>query len=158
MGNASQDVVHEPLEGLASILQPKRHPQELPQAKGSDDGRLLHISGLHWNLPVPLPEVNGGEEWGMPAKMLSTNLWKVWPAFSSPKGILRNSHRPKGVMTAVFSTSLASTGICQYPFLRSMVVKNGECQPRCCPRTSGRSGQHSPAQKASSGTPTGQRE
>ena len=55
--------------------------------------------------------------------MLSTNLWKVWPAFFNPKGILRNSHRPKGVMTAVFSTSLAATGICQYPFLRSMVVK-----------------------------------
>ena len=38
LGNAGQNVVHEPLEGPARILQPKTHPQELPQAKGGDDG------------------------------------------------------------------------------------------------------------------------
>ena len=59
--------------------------------------------------------------WGMPAKMSSMNLWKVWPPFFSPKGILRSSHSPKGVMTVVLGTSAATTGICQYPFLRSMV-------------------------------------
>ena len=53
--------------------------------------------------------------------MSSMNLWKVWPAFFNPKGILRNSHSPKGVMTAILGTSVAATGICQYPFLRSMV-------------------------------------
>ena len=57
MGDAGQNVVHESLEVLASVLQPERHPQELPQAKGGDDGRLLHVLGLHWDLPVPLPEV-----------------------------------------------------------------------------------------------------
>ena len=53
--------------------------------------------------------------------MSLTNLWKIWPAFFSPKGILRNSHSPKGVMKAVFCASVVGTGICQYPFLRSMV-------------------------------------
>ena len=55
------------------------------------------------------------------AKMSSMNLWKVWPAFFSPKGILRNSHSQEGVMTAALGMSVATTGNCQYPFLRSLV-------------------------------------
>ena len=39
--------------------------------------------------------------WGILARMSSMNLWKVWSAFFSPKGILRNSHSPKGKLERV---------------------------------------------------------
>ena len=36
-----------------------------------------------------------------PSNTSSVKRWKDCPAFLSPKGILRNSYSPKGVMTAV---------------------------------------------------------
>ena len=45
MRDAGQDVIHEPLEGLAHILQPEGHPPKLPQPKRSDEGRFRHVSG-----------------------------------------------------------------------------------------------------------------
>ena len=42
---------------------------------------------------------------GRPPKILSMKRWNVIPAFFSPKGMRRNSKRPKGVMMAVFFTS-----------------------------------------------------
>ncbi len=39
------------------------------------------------------------------------SFWNFWPAFFRLKGILRNSKRPKGVITAAFGTSAAAMGI-----------------------------------------------
>ena len=48
-----------------------------------------------------------------PLKILSMYLWNVIPAFLSPKGIRRNSKRPKGVMMAVLGTADSSRGTCR---------------------------------------------
>jgi len=49
-------------------------------------------------------------------------LWEVWPDFRRPKGILRNSKSPNGVMMAVFHMLSPSTGTWLYPFLKSSFV------------------------------------
>ena len=41
----------------------------------------------------------------------SISLWNVGVALFIPKGIRKNSHRPKGVMTAVLGMSFGATGI-----------------------------------------------
>ena len=46
-----------------------------------------------------------------PLSTWSINLWKVWAAFLSPKGILVNSKSPNGVVMAVLGMSSSSTGI-----------------------------------------------
>ena len=76
MVGASQDVVHEPLEGLASILWPKRHPQELPQPEGGNHSLLGHVIGRHRHLPIPLPEVDGGEQ--LHPLQLGRKVLNVW--------------------------------------------------------------------------------
>jgi hypothetical protein len=50
-----------PLEGWARIPQTKRHSLILEQAKGSGDGCLLHVLWIDWDLVVPLPQVDLGE-------------------------------------------------------------------------------------------------
>ena len=57
MGNAQQRLIHELLEGLASIAQPKRHPEKLVQPEGGDDSSLLDVPGGDWHLVVALPQV-----------------------------------------------------------------------------------------------------
>ena len=42
---------------------------------------------------------------------MSINLWKVWAALQRPKGILRNSYRPSGVMIAVLAIASLARGI-----------------------------------------------
>ena len=54
-------LVHEPLEGLSTILHAERHPQILEQAKRGDDGRLLDVLGIHRNLMVSPLEIQHGE-------------------------------------------------------------------------------------------------
>ena len=39
-GNISEDAIHQPLECLGGILEPKGHAEELPEPEGSDDGRF----------------------------------------------------------------------------------------------------------------------
>lgn len=41
----------------------------------------------------------------------SISLWKAWVAFLRPKGILKNSNRPKGVIIVVLGTSSGAIGI-----------------------------------------------
>ena len=49
--------------------------------------------------------------------------WKVCPAFRRPKGMRRNSHKPKGVVMAVLGMSVSARGIRWYPRTRSIFVK-----------------------------------
>ena len=49
--------------------------------------------------------------------------WNAWAAFFSPIGILKNSNRLNGVMTAVLGTSSGWTGIWWYPLIRSTFEK-----------------------------------
>ena len=39
-GNILEDAIHQPLECLGGILEPKGHAEELPEPEGSDDGRF----------------------------------------------------------------------------------------------------------------------
>ena len=71
-----------------------------------------------------------------PRQTWSINLWKACAAFLSPKGILRNSKRPNGVITAVFGMSMAATGIWLYPRTKSILEKiffpsTGPWNPAC---------------------------
>ena len=52
--------------------------------------------------------------------MPSINLWKACAAFFKPKGILKNSKRPKGVIMAVFGMSSSAIGIWWKPFTKSI--------------------------------------
>ena len=71
--------------------------------------RHVHVC-RHWqNLPSP-------------ASRLSTITWKVAGAPISPNGIRLNWNSPNGIVNAVFTRSLTSTGICQYPWVRSTVL------------------------------------
>ena len=58
-----------------------------------------------------------------PAKILSINHWKVAGAPLNPKGITVNCIKPKGLIKAVVALSSWLIGTCQYPFVRSNVVK-----------------------------------
>lgn len=49
--------------------------------------------------------------------------WKVWAALRRPKGIIRYSNKPNGVITAVFSISEGETGIWWKAFSRSIFEK-----------------------------------
>jgi len=60
---------------------------------------------------------------GKSASIESICLWKVWAAFLRPKGMNMYSKRPKGVIIAVFGTSVAETGIWWYALCKSTVEK-----------------------------------
>ena len=62
VGNAQQHLVHEPLEGLPSIAESKRHPEKLVQPEGGDHRCLLDVLGGHWHLVVALPQVQLAED------------------------------------------------------------------------------------------------
>ena len=46
--------------------------------------------------------------------------WKAWAAFLRPKGILKNSNSPKGVIIAVLAISTSAIGIWWNPLTRSI--------------------------------------
>ena len=56
---------------------------------------------------------------GKPRRTLSIRRWNAWAEFLSPKGILRNSYRPKGVTIAVLGMSSSAIGIWWYPRTKS---------------------------------------
>ena len=49
---ATEDAVHQSLECLGSVLETKGHVEELPEPKGSDDGRLGDICRHNRDLVV----------------------------------------------------------------------------------------------------------
>ncbi len=55
------------------------------------------------------------------------NLLKVWGALRRPKGIRRNSNKPKGMVIPVFGTSSEATGIWSLVLTRSC-VENAVCR------------------------------
>ena len=54
--------VHESLEGLCRVAEAERHPKELEQAEGCDDGSLGDVLGVHGHLEVTLGEVEFTED------------------------------------------------------------------------------------------------
>ncbi len=59
--SVSNSPVHVPLEGGPRIPQTKRHPLVLEQAEGGGDAGLLHVFRVDWDLMIPLPQVDLGE-------------------------------------------------------------------------------------------------
>ena len=49
-GEVAEDVIHESLKCLGSILEAKGHGEEFIEAKGSDDGSFWDIRGSNRNL------------------------------------------------------------------------------------------------------------
>ena len=60
-GEATQYLVHQPLEGLARVAEAKRHPDELEEAKWGADCCLVHMLWLDWYLVIAFPQVQLGE-------------------------------------------------------------------------------------------------
>jgi hypothetical protein len=61
-GEASQHLVHHPLEGLARVPQSKWHADEFNQAKRRDDRRFLHVRRGHRDLMIFLLQIELGED------------------------------------------------------------------------------------------------
>ena len=59
-----------------------------------------------------------------PCKTCSMSRWKVAGAEVRPKGNTFHFHNPVLVAKADFSLASASRGTCQYPLMRSSVLKN----------------------------------
>ena len=59
---ALQYFVHEALEALACIPQPKWHADKLPQPKKSDDSCLVHVTWVDRFLVEALGEIQLGED------------------------------------------------------------------------------------------------
>ena len=59
---ALQHLVHEALETLARIPQPKWHADEFPQPKRSDDGCLVHVTWVDRYLVEAFAEIQLGED------------------------------------------------------------------------------------------------
>ena len=57
-----EDTVHQMLEGLGGVLQPKRHAKELKQAEWGYDGRFLDVYVSHRDLVVTPDQVHHGED------------------------------------------------------------------------------------------------
>ena len=53
-----EDAVHQPLEVLGGIFEPKGHAREFKEPKGGDHHHLLDVLRQHWHLVVPLRQVN----------------------------------------------------------------------------------------------------
>ena len=66
-GETMKDLVNEPLEGLGSILQTKRHAGELKQSERHDYGCFGEVRGLHRDVRVCSQEVNLAEN-GSPSQ------------------------------------------------------------------------------------------
>ena len=60
-GDALQDVIHQPLKHLSSVIETEWHPQEFEQAKGGDDCNLVNVLRCHWNMVKTLLKVDLGE-------------------------------------------------------------------------------------------------
>ena len=60
--DATEDAVHQPLVCLGSVLETKGHAEELPESKGSDDGRLWDICRHNRDLVVAAYQVHLGED------------------------------------------------------------------------------------------------
>ena len=58
----TEDAVHQPLECLGGVLETKGHAEELPEPKGSDDGRLGDICHHNRDLVVAAYQVHLGED------------------------------------------------------------------------------------------------
>lgn len=56
-------------------------------------------------------------------RTVSMSLWKVAGAFLSPNGMTLKWYRPAGVIKAVLFLLSGSMVTCQYPLLRTMVLK-----------------------------------
>ena len=60
-GDAPKNTVHQPLECLGGISKPKRHAEELPEPKGSDDGRLGDVCRCDGDLMVAADQIYPGK-------------------------------------------------------------------------------------------------
>ena len=60
-GDAAEDAIHQPLECLGGILETKGHAEELPEPKGSDDGRLGDVGQCDGDLMIAAHQVYLGE-------------------------------------------------------------------------------------------------
>ena len=58
----AKNPVHESLEGLCRVAEAERHPKELEQAEGCDDGGLGDVLGVHGHLEVTFGEVEFAED------------------------------------------------------------------------------------------------
>ena len=63
-GEVAEDVIHESLKCLGSILEAKGHGEEFIEAKGCDDGSFWDIRGSNRNLIVIFNKVKLGENCG----------------------------------------------------------------------------------------------
>ena len=57
-----EDLIHEPLEGHTSVIEPKGQAQELKEAKGGDTGSLGDHRLLQGDLQVAILQVKGAED------------------------------------------------------------------------------------------------
>ena len=61
-GKMTEAAVHEALESLSSVLEPKWHEQVFPETKGRDYRRFGDIAKSHGDLMVTFDKVDAGEK------------------------------------------------------------------------------------------------
>ena len=57
-GQATEDMVNEPLEGLSCVRQTKGHLHKLEKAKGGGNCCLQNVLGSYWDLVVSPDQIN----------------------------------------------------------------------------------------------------
>ena len=77
-------------------------------------------------LPAELKNFSQVRNMGTEVLGENQNVIHIDKTFLKPKGILRNSNIPKGVMMAVLWMSEADIGTWYYPFCRSNLEKTEE--------------------------------
>ena len=94
--DATEDAVYQPLECLGGVLETKGHAEELPEPKGSDDGRLGDICRHNRNLVVAAYQVHLGED--LLARQTAIEILYVGQWYlSSTVALLRRRKSPQGL-------------------------------------------------------------
>ena len=57
-GEITKNTIHESLKCLGRVLESKRHPKELEQAKGSNHCGFLYVAWIHGDLVISSDEIN----------------------------------------------------------------------------------------------------
>ena len=74
-GEARQDGVHHPLEGVARVAQPERHAAKLEQPERCADGGFSDVGWVHRYLIITLSKVNFAKN------LAPSDPWQKNPAF-----------------------------------------------------------------------------
>ena len=74
-GKGAEDRVHEALECLGTILQPKWHPQKFESTKWSDDSSLPNVVRVHGDLVVRFCQEKMVQPFNLAVKSLINGSW-----------------------------------------------------------------------------------